>query len=274
MSLRSSAFLVLALLAAACDVRVGDQGVSVGIVEGIARDEWTRTYTVPEGGRVEIENLNGQIDVFAAAGEQVEVRATREVRSRTDEAAQELLKQVSLAETTTPDGVRIAAGALGDAQFLERLRIAFRVNVPPGLRVALRNENGEMRLENVAGHFTAETTNGTIAGRGIAGALTASTVNGGLFVELFEVTADMQLRTVNGGVRLDIQPDVNATIEASAVNGGVVVADGFPLEAAERGRARVVGRINQGGPKIVVEVTNGGIVIGGTRGRGEAAGER
>jgi len=43
-------FVALAPLATGCDVRVGDHGVSVGIVEGRASDEWSRSYTLPEGG--------------------------------------------------------------------------------------------------------------------------------------------------------------------------------------------------------------------------------
>ena len=38
--------LAAAVLVSACDVRVGENGVSVGIIEGKATDEWVRTYTL------------------------------------------------------------------------------------------------------------------------------------------------------------------------------------------------------------------------------------
>jgi hypothetical protein len=71
---------------------------------------------------------------------------------------------------------------------------------------------------------------------------------------------------VNGAIRLDLSPDVQATLEASAINGGVVVRDGVALESTERGRQRVAGRINKGGPKIVAQTTNGGVVVSTGRG--------
>jgi len=75
------------------------------------------------------------------------------------------------------------------------------------------------------------------------------------------------MTTVNGGIRLEARPGLNATLEASAVNGGVMVRDGFPLQFTEREPRRVAGRINNGGSKIVLRTTNGGIVVGAGRGR-------
>ena len=95
----------------------------------------------------------------------------------------------------------------------------------------------------------------------MSGSIDANTVNGGIILGLNSLDADVRIVTVNGGIRLDLPRDINATLEASAVNGGVVVQDGFPLEASERARLRVAGRINKGGPKIVVQTTNGGIRI-------------
>src|SRR4051812_37486769 len=98
----------LALTGAACDIKVGDKGVSVGIVRGRAMDEWTRTYMLPAaGGTIEVVNVNGGIDVEGApmptataasvpniGGVQVVVTAQREARASSDEAAQDLLKRV------------------------------------------------------------------------------------------------------------------------------------------------------------------------------------
>ena len=37
--------------------------------------------------------------------------------------------------------------------------------------------------------------------------------------------------------------------------------DELPLSAGERGRLRVSGKINNGGPKLIVQTTNGGIRV-------------
>ena len=79
---------------------------------------------------------------------------------------------------------------------------------------------------------------------------------------LGSITGDVRIVTVNGPIRLDVRPDVNATLDATTVNGGVVVADAVLLMATERARVRVQGRINAGGPRIQVHTMNGGIRVG------------
>jgi hypothetical protein len=258
---RSSALLLAAVLLSGCDVRVGEHGVSLDIVEGKATEEWTRSYSLRPGGELEIVNGNGPIEVFPATGTQVEVRATREARARTDEAARQALDQHTINESVTPERVALETVAAKENGFRRRVNVTYRINVPAGLNVSLRSQNGGARLENVDGRFRVASTNGQITGRGISGSIDASTVNGGITMELISVTHDVRIVTVNGAIRLDLRPDVNATLEASAINGGVVVRDGVALEATERDRQRVAGRINKGGPKIVAQTTNGGVVI-------------
>jgi hypothetical protein len=266
--LRLVLLAALAASLAACDIQVGEQGLSVEMVEGKASDEWTRSYALAAGGQFEIVNHYGAIDVFPAAGSQVEVRAAREVKSRTDERARELLEQITIDEQVAPGRVRLETNQPRGGGFRERLTVAYRVNVPPGLVVSLRSEDGGLRLENVDGRFTVSSTNGMVTGRGVSGAIDATSVNGGIVMQLRSVTGDSHLTTVNGGIRFDVQPGVNATLEASGVNQGIIVGDGFPLETTERERRRVAGRINKGGPTIILRTTNGGIVIGAGRDRG------
>jgi DUF4097 and DUF4098 domain-containing protein YvlB len=101
-----------------------------------------------------------------------------------------------------------------------------------------------------------------VTGRGISGAIDAATVNGGIEMDLAAVTGSTRLVTINGGVRVTVPPDADATLEATAVNGGIVVAERLPLIASERSRLRVSGRINEGGPVITLQTTNGGIRVG------------
>ena len=79
--------VLMAGLLAGCDIQVGQNGVSVDVAHGRASDEWRRSYTVSPGGRVEVTNVNGAIEVLAAAGSQVEILAERTVRSGSDEEA-------------------------------------------------------------------------------------------------------------------------------------------------------------------------------------------
>jgi hypothetical protein len=261
--------LVAAALAA-CDVKVTENGLDVDVVQGRASDEWTRTYDLPKGGRLDIVSIDGGIEAFPAAGSQVEVRVRRQVQSRSDEAARELLAKVAIKEEVGPDRVRVESPDVRQfGGLLQSVRLEYRVNLPPGLVVSLRTQNGGVRLENVDGQLTAATTNGGVTGRGVTGAIDASTVNGGIVMDLASIAGDVRVVTVNGGIRLDVPADVKASLDASAVNGGVSVQQGLNLEPTERSRLRVTGPINGGGPRLLVQTTNGGVRIG-MRGTGSA----
>ena len=253
--------IILAVLAAGCDVKVNDKGeVDLEIVEGRAGDVVTRTYTLPKDGQLEVFNGLGPLEAFPAAGNDVEVIVTREIRARSDEAAQQILKDLQLEEDVTPTMVKVQSRRTeGMRGFRQNVRLDYRVNVPAGLNVSLKSENGVMRLENIRGRITASATNGAINGRGLTGPLEASIVNGSLMVDLASVSGDVKLSSVNGAIRLFLPADANATLEARAVNGGIVVQDGLTLKTTVSERLHVSGTLNNGGPKIDLQSTNGPI---------------
>jgi hypothetical protein len=257
-------FVVVSLLTAGCNVQVGSNGVSFGLGNGRARDEWTRTYSLPERGRLEIVNVTGGIEAAAGEGRDVEVRAEREARAGSDEDARQLLESVRMREEVSPDSVRIQAETEGLGRGRRTVAVSYRVRVPAGLVVVLKTENGGIRLQNVSGEITAETTNGGINARAISGAVSASVVNGGIELELSAVTGGIAASSVNGGVRIDVPRDLGASLEVSCVNGGISVDDALALQVSESSRRRVVGTINGGGPSITANTVNGGIRIRAT----------
>jgi hypothetical protein len=255
-------------LAAACDIKVGkDGGVSVDVASGRASDEWRRTYSLTRGGRLEIINVNGRIEAFPASGTQIEVVATREVRTRTEEEAKARLASAEMLEDVGPNHVKIEArsadqgGSFGSSG---RVVINYRLSVPAGLATSLRTENGAVRLENIDGDITIASTNGPIVAHGLRGSVDASTVNGGIEIGLESIAGDSTIVTVNGPATLTVSPAINAELEAAAINGGVIVQDGLPLTTRDRTNRRVAGRLNDGGPRISVQTTNGGVRVGVT----------
>lgn len=257
--------IAVVLVCPACDVKVGEGGVSVDFSAGKATDEWVRSYDIKPGGELSIVNVNGGIVASPSPGTQVEVRAIREARTGSEESSRELLRKAEMRETVTPERVSIQppedqgrGRPFGRAQ----LSMRYTVRIPPGLNLTLKTQNGEVRLENIQGvRIVASSTNGGITGRAVAGAVEAATVNGGIQMDLETVGGETRLSTVNGGVALTLAPGVNAELEATVVNGGVQVQDGLVLTAEERSRQRVAGRIGSGGPRLVLQTTNGGVRV-------------
>lgn len=253
--------------ATACDVRVDDQGgVSLDVNEGgRAEDESTQTYPLTKGGRIELQIENGDIELVGAKGTAVEVHSRRRARANNDEAARQLLKHQYFTVEAVPDRLSIRS-VKPEAQeaFRRRVRTDYRIAVPAGAIVTIKNENGAVTLTEVNGRFTIDSTNGRVMGRAVSGGLEAQMVNGMVIVQMAAVTGDIKVTTVNGHAILGIPPNTNATVEASSLNGGVIVQESLPIVATTKDRQHLSGRLGTGsGPKIELRTTNGNVRLGG-----------
>jgi hypothetical protein len=263
------AVLATSLLVAGCDVSVGEHGFSMDVVSGKAQNEWTRTYTIAPGGRLEVVNVNGTITAAPGDGPQVVVRAERIAKARTDEDAQEILKKIEIVETTATDKVRVETKVPKMSWGRSGHEVRYWVKVPKGVAVNFETVNGGVRLENLDGEMAASTTNGGVRGKGLRGTVKADTTNGGVEIEMAAVTGDIDLETTNGGIRLRLPPNAKANVEARCVNGGIGIDEGGwgSFQETEKSRRHFRGTLNGGGPRVALETTNGGVHItasGGT----------
>lgn len=227
--------------------------------------EWRKTYELQPGGRLEISNINGKIDVEPSTGNTVEIVAEKTARAGSTEAAKEALGRIEIHETASPTDVRIetkvqrqAGGLFGRAS----QEVHYVVKVPALLEIRLSTVNGGIELTGLKGRITAEATNGGIKAHEMSGAIDASTTNGGVEVELAQVAeSGVKLGCTNGGIELTLPSDARATISARITNGGINT-DGVKIEmVGESSRRRLDGKMNGGGPRIDLEGTNGGIRI-------------
>jgi DUF4097 and DUF4098 domain-containing protein YvlB len=264
----TAAIAILAAIGvAACDVRVSDKGdVEVDVSEGgRAEDESTQTYPLAKAGRLEIQTENGDVDLVGGTGAAVEVTTRRRARANNDEAARELLKQQYFTVEAAPDRVSIRSmKPAGQEAFRRRVRTNYRITVPAGSTVAVKNENGAITLTGVNGRFIVDATNGRVMGRDVSGGLEAQMVNGMVIVQMTAVTHDIRVTTVNGHAILGLPPATNATIEATTLNGGISVQESLPIATTTKDRQRLSGRLGTGaGPRIELKTTNGNVRLGG-----------
>src|SRR5687768_9588626 len=86
--------------AAGCDIAMAD-------FKQQETAQWRKTYELKPGARVEINNVNGKIDVQPAAGNTLEVVADKIAKGATSEAARAALARAEIHEDASPSGVRI-----------------------------------------------------------------------------------------------------------------------------------------------------------------------
>lgn len=248
-------FALAALAAGACDM-------SLGHLTGRAIDEWTRSYPLAAGGEVRIGNTNGRIEVEAADGSTVEVRAERIARAATDAGARELLPRIVIREDVKPDRVSIETERMNGIMLGASFEVRYHVRAPRKAVIDVVNTNGSVLVSGLAGRVAAQTTNGSVTTRNLTGAVDAKTTNGSVNVDLASVGSEkIRLRTTNGSVTINVPDNAKGDVVATWTNGGIRVADSVKIDVSERGRRRFEGRLNGGGAPIELHTTNGGIRI-------------
>ena len=249
--------IVASAAAAGCDIAMSDLRQKETV-------EWRKNYELQAGGRLEISNVNGKIEVEPGTGTSVEVVAEKSARAASVEAAKAALERIDIQEHASPSNVRIETKLQRRTGFFGgwSQEVHYLVKVPATVEVRLTTVNGGIEVSGLKGRVTAETTNGGVKAHDVSGAIDASTTNGGVEVDLAEVAdAGVKLGCTNGGIKLRLPSSARASISARITNGGINT-DGINLETVgEVSRRHLDGRLNGGGPRIDLEGTNGGIRI-------------
>jgi hypothetical protein len=243
-----------------CDVTIKDGDIKNVTVQAKATREWTRHYTLAQGGRVEIVNASGPIEAVAGPAGVVDITAVLEAGAMTEARANEMLNEVKIEESAAPDHVRVAAVR---ARGRGGLDVAFKVTLPADARLEMSGNNGTFRATDVRGHVKAMIVSGGVELVGLSGGVDAAAVNGHVSVKMAQITAPMRLEATNGRIALEILKTAKATLNARSVNGGITVT-GLNIEDGAGRRIRTLeSQLNGGGPEIDMRVTNGRITITG-----------
>ena len=249
-----SAALLIIPFAAGCELAMAREQATA---------EWTKSFPLAAGGRLEVDNVNGRIDVQGWDGSTVDVRAERVGKGATPEAAKRMLDRIEIAEEISTARVRLQTKVTtSTTNWGSGTEVRYFVKVPAGVEVDVETVNGGIEITGVRGRVNAETTNGGVTARRIGGPIDASTTNGGVDVDVETVTEPgIDLECTNGGISLRLPRDAKATLAASITNGGIH-ADNLQIELeGQTTRRRLNGRLNGGGPRIALDGTNGGIRI-------------
>jgi hypothetical protein len=186
--------------------------------------------TVAQGQSIEIKGINGAIDAEPAPGGEVEVVAIK--RGRRSDPAGVAIKVVPHANGVTICAVYPSDDAdqpntcePGDGRGHSNVRdndvnVNFKVRVPAGISFIGRTVNGEISATSLTGNVDSRTVNGSI-NLSTTGYACAKTVNGEITAKLGRADWPEQLefKTVNGGIDLDLPASLNTKIEADTFNG-------------------------------------------------------
>jgi DUF4097 and DUF4098 domain-containing protein YvlB len=142
--------------------------------------------------------------------------------------------------------------------------VSYRINVPRQNDLDLRANNGGITLVGVSGNVRFDTTNGGVRLTDVGGRVNGETRNGGLNVTLSGSRWEgegLDVETSNGGVNLLIPDGYNAELETRTVNGGLRIDFPITVQGELTGSRGLSTTLGSGGPLVRVRTTNGGVTI-------------
>jgi len=229
---------------------------------GALTEEFHQTYTITPNGRVELDNINGDVHISSWDRNEVKVDAVKyaDTKEKLDEAKIEVdanKDSVSI-RTKYPDhDHNWTWGSHNNPASVE-----YTLTVPRTVSLdEIKLINGALEVNGISGEVRASCINGHLEAHDLSGHAKLSTINGRLDARFSQLSRkDIDLNSVNGGLELTIPSDSNAEVEASTVSGGISNDFGLHVSSHMVGHS-MRGELGSGGAHIKLSNVNGHIEI-------------
>ena len=258
----------LSLLASACIVLQGCDDL-----EGAwnhVQEDFHYSYPLSPGGRLEVENQNGPIDITGWDQNAVDVSGAKYANS--PERLRDLRVDVSTSSnlvtvrTIRADPHWGSGGVRYTIRVPRRTELARIVSSNGPIHVAsidgaahLRTSNGPVRGVGVSGPLEVETSNGPVSVTDLGGSASVHTSNGPIELT-FDALREVNATTSNGPITLRLPLGSGGSIRAHTSNGAIQ----SDFEVTTRGllsKHSLDGTFGSGGPLLDLSTSNGGIRI-------------
>jgi DUF4097 and DUF4098 domain-containing protein YvlB len=228
-------------------------------------EELSWTFELNEGGRISLENVNGDVDITGVAGNQVEIVAFKRAGD------EDYLRQIEILIEDSPDAIRVEtkhpdSGIKGMFNWGRDSSgsVRFTLKVPESVQLdAIESVNGNVTIKGVKGLVKAGTVNGDVMATGLMSDAGLETVNGSVeaYFDRFGGQQKANCESVNGRLLVVLPEDADATVSAETINGGIDGSDfGLKVDKGFIGRD-MQGAIASGSARLSLDTVNGSIKI-------------
>ncbi|MGB7283832.1 MAG: hypothetical protein WBE13_16320 [Candidatus Acidiferrum sp.] len=253
-----------------------------------AEEKIQKSFVMPATGQksLEIDNVWGSIEVVADAADKVEMAVDRTTQAESKEKLEQAKKEVTLEITQQEGALKLYVNGpfrclCDDCRHSRdddgyRVKMDFVVHAPREIDIKVKTVNeGRVVVRDISGNFLVRNVNGDIEMDNVAGSGTARTVNGPVIVSFRQNPKEnSDFKTINGNVELKFTRDLSADFRFKTFNGGIYSdfpVTAMPVHAMEQEHkgSKVIYRadryaevlVKSGGPQIQVENLNGDIRI-------------
>lgn len=163
----------------------------------------TYEYDVSPNSKLELRNINGDVDITSWGRDVIKITATKIIRNVNREQGRDIADDIKINIQKTKNVLKVETD-LPEKEWWDfkggsiSMKVEFEITLPQKSDLFIKTVNGDIEISNVKGDLVFHTTNGDIEGNLLNGKLTAKTTSGD--VELRNVTAKLDLKTVSGDI--------------------------------------------------------------------------
>jgi hypothetical protein len=260
---RSSATWLGAVLGAVCALFTLALGAHAADRRGALTEEFHQTYALTVNGRVELDNINGDVRISSWDRNEVKVDAVKyaDTRERLDEAKIEIDARNDSISIQTKYPNHDHTWNWGSHN--NPAGVEYTLTVPRAARLdEIKLINGELDINGVSGEVNASCINGRLEAHNLAGRARLSNINGKLDARFDQLAGQrVELNSVNGSVDLTIPSDSNAEVEATTVSGNIDNDFGLHVNHHRFVGHDLRGELGSGGARIKISNVNGRIEV-------------
>jgi DUF4097 and DUF4098 domain-containing protein YvlB len=226
-------------------------------------EEFHQTYALTSNGRVELDNLNGDVHISTWDRNEVKVDAVKYAGTK------ERLNEARIEVESGNDYISIRTQYPDHDQTFNwgsrhnPAGVDYTLTVPRGAHLdEIKLINGSLDISGVAGEVRASSVNGRVVAHNLSGRAELSTVNGRLDAQFDSLPdSSIELNSVNGALAVTIPSDSKAEIEAETVSGGIDNDFGLQVNHHHFVGHDLRGELGNGGTHIKLNNVNGRIEI-------------
>jgi hypothetical protein len=233
-------------------------GASGDNSEGVTGDETRKTFELKPGARIEVQGINGKVEIQTSDTKTAEVY----VRRTGDSPGSLRRRELTVELTADVLVVRSKQNHVGfwDHLFSHNPKEEVVIKAPRQISLSLKGINGPVTAGEIDGAVEAKGINGRVELGQATESAEIGGINGNIVVALNNLgERGANIKGVNGGIELRLASGLNADLTARGMNGNVRSDIPEVTVDKEEPGSRYSAHIGSGGAPITLSGINGNV---------------
>lgn len=193
------------------------------------RETVNRSVRIGNSGELSLTSLAGDITVTRGSGADLQIEAVKTARGQNAEDARQMLQllRIDITERGSRVDVKTVYPSAQELPGPQRRQfnasVAYNITAPSGTRLSIRTVSGTVKVTDIRGELSLESTSGDVVITGGERITTAKTISGNVNVLNSTSQVPFEAHTISGHVTLR---QVKAPrVELGSVSGNVIIGE-------------------------------------------------